>query len=121
MNLIAKLSDEELLAKTKSLVKEEKKITQSILNHLEEVEYRKLYLARGFSSLFSYCVEELGYSGSSADRRLSAMRLIKNIPEAKEKLEKGSVNLSTLTQLHGFLRRDSREKAYSYEMKLDLL
>jgi hypothetical protein len=121
MNLISKLSDAELLAKTKSLVKEEKRITQEVLNHIEEVEYRKLHLSIGYSSLYSYCIGELGYSGSSADRRISAMRVIKNIPEAKEKLENGSVNLSTLTQLHGFLKRDSREKTYSKEMKLDLL
>jgi hypothetical protein len=121
MNLISKLSDAELLAKTKSLVREEKRITQEVLDHLEEVEYRKLHLSIGYSSLYSYCIGELGYSGSSADRRISAMRVIKNIPEAKEKLENGSVNLSTLTQLHGFLKRDSREKTYSKEMKLDLL
>ena len=121
MNLLSKLSDADLLAKTKSLVKEEKRITQEVLDHLEEVEYRKLYLSIGYSSLYSYCIGELGYSGSSADRRISAMRVIRNIPEAKEKLENGSVNLSTLTQLHGFLKRDSREKTYSKEMKLDLL
>jgi HNH endonuclease len=35
MNLISKLSDAELLAKTKSLVKEEKRITQEVLNHID--------------------------------------------------------------------------------------
>ena len=59
MNPIATLSDSELLIKTKNLVREEKRITQEVLNHLEEIEYRKLYLARGYSSLLDYCVKEL--------------------------------------------------------------
>jgi hypothetical protein len=121
MELIAALSDSYLLVKTKSLVAEEKRITQEVLNHLEEIESRKLYLARGFSSLFDFCVNELKYSESSAHRRISAMRIIRNIPEAKRKLEEGSVNLSTLTQLHGFLRREEKAKNYSHEMKIDLL
>jgi hypothetical protein len=103
MNPIASLSDSDLLIKTKTLVSEEKRITQEVLNHLEEIEYRKLYLEKGYPSLFEYCVKELNYSQGSANRRISAMRLIKNIPEAKEKLESGTVNLSTLTQLHSFL------------------
>jgi len=121
MNPIATLSDKDLLLKVKSLVKEEKRITQEVLNHLEEVEYRKLFLSEGYPTLFDYCVKELGYGQGSANRRISAMRLIKTIPEAKEKLKLGSVNLSTLSQLHGFLRREEKEKTYTKDMKLDLL
>ena len=121
MNMISNLSDEDLLMKTKTLVCEEKLKTQDVLNHLEEIEYRKLYLAKGYPSLLEYCVKELKYSESSAHRRVSAMRLIKTIPEAKEKLESGSVNLSTLSQLHGFLKREEKEKTYTKDMKLELL
>ena len=121
MTLISTLSDEELLNRTKTLVAEEKLKTQEVLDHLEEIEYRKLYLAKGYSSLLEYCVKELKYSESSAHRRISAMRLIRVIPEAKEKLESGSVNLSTLSQLHGFLKREEKEKTYTKDMRLDLL
>ena len=121
MNLIATLSDEELLFKTKTLAGEEKLKTQEVLDHLEEIEYRKLYLAKGYPSLQEYCIKELKYSESSAHRRVSAMRIIKTIPEAKEKLEMGSVNLSTLSQLHGFLKREAKEKTYTKDMKLELL
>lgn len=121
MNLLSHLPDHELLVNTKNLVAEEKRITQEVLSHLEEIESRKLYLARGFSSLFDYCIKELNYSQSATYRRISAMRLIKSIPEAKEKLSLGSVSLSTLTQPHRFLKKEEKEKSYSNEMKLDLL
>src|SRR5258708_3926605 len=121
MNSISKLSDSDLLLKTKILVSEEKRITQEVLNHLEEIEYRKLYLARGYDSLLAYCIHELKFSKSSAKRRNSTMLFIRKIPQAKEKLQIGSVNLSTLTQLNSFLRREEKVKAYTPEMKLELL
>src|ERR1700678_1875840 len=118
MNLTLKLSeisDADLLINTKSLVGEEKRITQNVLDHLEEIEKRRLYLQKGFSSLYDYCIEELGYSESSANRRISAMRIIKKIPEARERLAIGAVNLSTLTQLHSFIRKEEKIKSYSKE------
>jgi len=98
---IKKINDHELLLKIKFLAKEEKRLTQEVLDHLAEVETRRLFASRGYPSLFEFCVRELGYSESSAHRRISAMRVMKAIPEAKEKFEAGLVNLSTLTQLKG--------------------
>ena len=83
---ISNLSDSDLLVKTKALVKEESKITQNVLEHLRVIESRRLFAKRGYPSLFEFCIKELGYSESSAQRRISAMRIIKNIPEAKAKL-----------------------------------
>src|ERR1035438_1259489 len=102
------LSDQLLLEETKSLVSEEGRITRDVISHLEEIERRKLYLKRGYPSLFEMCTKELNYSESSAGRRIAAMRLIKTLPEAKEKLEQGKVNLSTLTQLNTFIRREEK-------------
>lgn len=103
-----KISDERLLEVTKQKVGQEKLLTLEILHHLREIERRQLFLRMGFSSLFDYCVEELGYSESGAFRRISAMRLITDVPSAEEKLESGSVNVSTLSQLQKFIRKEER-------------
>src|SRR5579885_3555485 len=115
MSIIQGLNDHELLVKTQALVKEEKRITQLVLDYLQEIDARRLYAKRGFSSLFSFCTEYLGYSESSAQRRISAMRLLRALPEAKEKLEAGSVNLSTLSQLQSFIKKEQKTKNVSLE------
>src|ERR1700677_3943555 len=92
---ILNLSDADLLVRTKALIKEESKMTQNVLEHLRVIESRRLYAKRGYPSLFEFCIKELGYSESSAQRRISAMRVIKIIPEAKVKLQTGEVSLST--------------------------
>jgi len=53
------------------------------LHHLQAVERRRLYAARGFSSLFEYCVKELGYAEAIAHRRISSMRLLSVLSQAQ--------------------------------------
>jgi hypothetical protein len=121
--MLRNLDNNQLLMDIKNLVKEEKRITQNILDYLAEVEYRRLYALRGYPSLFEFCVKELGYSESSAFRRISAMRVIKTIPEAKTKLKEGSVNLSTLSQLQSFIKKDEKIRGVKLDkvQKRDLL
>ncbi len=106
--MISKLSDENLLAHTKTKVGEEKILTLEILRHLAEIEKRKLYLKIGYPSLYEYCIDELGYSGGAAFRRISAMRLIKDVPEAADKILEGQVNVSSLSQLQRFIRKEEK-------------
>jgi hypothetical protein len=119
---IKKLSDEELLSKIQNLVENERKLNIEILHHLAEVESRKLYLARGYSSLFEYSVKELSYSESAAYRRISAMRLLKDIPEVEQKIINGAINLSTAAQVQTFLKAEKKQNiSYDKSKKLDLL
>ncbi len=78
------LNDQALIDHTKKLITSERKITAQILQALEEIERRRLYLERGYPSLFTFCTEHLGYSASSAQRRISSMRLIKKLPVAEK-------------------------------------
>ena len=65
-HFLRKKSDALLLSDLKTLVAKERELLIEVLNHLKEVEVRRLYLARGYSSLFSYMTDELKYSESSA-------------------------------------------------------
>lgn len=108
---IIKLTQEELIAKIKSLAQEERRVTLELLQHLKEMDTRKLYLDLGFSSLFEYLTKELSYSESSAYRRIQSMRMIKEIPELEGKVASGAVNLSTLTQVSRFFKRQAESSS----------
>lgn len=98
------LPDKKLLQLIKELVVRERGLTLSVLEHLQEIEQRSLFAVKGFPSLFEYAVKELGYSEAAAHRRISAMRLLKAVPEVKTNLEDGSLSLSTLAQAQSFCR-----------------
>ncbi len=117
------LNDIDILSHTRELVTKEKQITLEILHYLREISLRKLYLARGYSSLFDFCIIELGYSEGSANRRISSMHLLVQLPEVEEKIKENKVNLSTLTQLSSHIRREEKfkNKKIPKEEKLQLL
>ena len=50
------IRNDQLLLQTKNLVQKERQINIQVLQHLQEIEKRKLYLDRGFPSLFEYAV-----------------------------------------------------------------
>ena len=53
---VGALSDRELLRQTSELVRHERHLQGVIIDHLAEIDARRLYLQRGFSSLFDYAV-----------------------------------------------------------------
>ena len=103
------IRNDQLLLKTKNLVQKERQINIQVLQHLQEIEKRKLYLDRGFPSLFEYAVKELGYSHSAAYRRIKSMRLCRDIPQATSKIKTGSLNLTTASQLQTFFEKKKRK------------
>ena len=105
---LKKLSNDQLLSQTKNLVQKERQINILVLQHLQEIECRKLYLKRSFSSLFEYAVKELGYSESSAYRRIKAMKLCKELPETKLKMAKGELNLCTASKLQTVFEKQEK-------------
>ncbi|MGZ3802543.1 MAG: DUF222 domain-containing protein, partial [Bdellovibrio sp.] len=114
MNPLSKISNHDLEFQLKNLVAKERKLLHVILEHIKEVDVRKIYLERAYSSLYEYLVKELGYSGSAAMRRLEAARLLKEVPTLAEKIQEGSVNLSQI----GELSRALKEKEKTCGMKV---
>ena len=85
--MLKNLANEQLILNLKSLVHDERRQVVQILDYLREVEVRGLHLARGYSSMFSFCTECLGYSESEAHIRIQAMRLSKEISEVSGHIE----------------------------------
>ncbi len=96
---ISGLSDNALLAQTKKLAHLEQQLQVTVIDHLREIHTRRLYLSRGFSSLFDYVVRELGYTDSAAARRINTMHLCAEFEEVREGLQDGSFTLSTVRPL----------------------
>ena len=81
-----------------------------VIDHLREIQKRRLYLRSGFSSLFDYAVRELGYSDAAAWRRIKAMRLCADVEGVRERLQNGTMTLNAAAQLqHAFDRREAQE------------
>jgi hypothetical protein len=126
MNLKQK-SDAVLIADLKEMVSRERKLQTEILHYLREIYDRQLYLQRGYSSLFAFCMEELGYSEATAQRRIETMKLIKEIPQVEEKIEAGTLSLSVASQIQSFIRKEEKKRKeenqaqFTREEKLELV
>ena len=105
------LSDQVLLAQTRELARVEQALQITVLDHLREIDARRLHLRRGYSSLFDYAVRELGYTEASAWRRIKAMRLSADTRGVHGWLQDGSLNLSNAAQLQNAFERWDRSGA----------
>jgi 5-methylcytosine-specific restriction endonuclease McrA len=123
MNLV-QLSDRELHLETQTLVSQERQILTKILHHLREIERRRLFADFGCTSLFDYAVKMLGYSEGQAQRRIQAMRLMKEIPEIEKKIVDGSLNLSNIAQAQtafNEMKRQSNNQPVTQSRKKEVL
>lgn len=107
-NNLKTLSHPELLKQLKSLVVEEKKLTLIILDYLREVEERKLYLELGYSTLFAFATEQLGYCAGSAQLRIQAMRALKGTPEIRTSIEENRLALSVVAKTQSLIQAENR-------------
>ena len=105
---VAALPDYLLLAQTRQLARHEQALQILVLDHLREIEARRLHLTRGYGSLFDYVVHELGYTAAAAWRRIKAMRLCGATNGARELLQDGKLNLSNAAQLQNLFERSDR-------------
>lgn len=118
MQKIQSLEKSELIKRTREIVALERRTTLEMIEHLREIERRLLFLEFGYSSLFEFSVKYLGLSEGSAQRKISAMRLIRDVPEAMEKLASGEITLSNASQVQTAFRAvkmDAEEKKETLE------
>jgi hypothetical protein len=116
MENIQSLEKSKILERTRDLAALERHTTLELIEHLREIERRMLFLELNYKSLFDFAVKHLGLSEGSAQRRISAMRLIRDVPEAKAKLESGAISLSNASQVQTAFR-SSKSKMSVTEKK----
>lgn len=86
------------------LRKKEKQLSHEIIEKLQLMENGRKYLKLGHSSLFDYLVRGLQYSESDAYRKQSCVRLTREIPEIKTKIETGALTASGLSMAYKSLK-----------------
>src|SRR5215207_3885270 len=99
MTLIAELSNEDLLAEVSRLASRERQATVELIRCLMEVDARRLYLAEGYSSLFTFCTQALHLSEHAALGRIEVARAARRLPELLPRLEDGSITLTNARML----------------------
>jgi 5-methylcytosine-specific restriction endonuclease McrA len=92
----ADLSDGDLLATVHRLAIDERRATASLIASLAELDERRLYLAEGYSSLFTYCTRVLHLSEHAAYGRIEAARVARKYPVFLERLAAGDLTLTTI-------------------------
>ena len=107
---VSALSDDQLLEQIGKLAGLDHQIHVFVIDHLLEIEARRVYLSRGFSSLFDYVKRGLGYSDAATWRRINAMKLCTRIDGVRERLWDGSLTLDAAAQLQAAFERRDRER-----------
>src|SRR5215471_14300332 len=107
MPSLALLSDTELLARIPSVVQAERLASADVVEHLMEVEHRRLYLDQACSSLYTYCRERLRYSEDAALKRARVARLALRLPRVLDELRSGAIHLTGLFLLERYLNDEN--------------
>jgi hypothetical protein len=101
------LSDRELLREVHRLVTCERAATVHLIAALGELDERRLYLAEGCSSLFTYCTQVLHLSEHAAYGRIEAARAARRWPVILDLLADGSLHLTAVALLQPHLTTEN--------------
>jgi len=103
------LSDRDLIAAVHDLAAAEREATSQFVASLAELDARRLYLAEGYSSLFTYCTKVLHLSEHAAYGRIEAARAARRYPVPLERLEAGDMTLTAIGLLAPHLTPDNHQ------------
>src|SRR6202521_3130406 len=89
------------------LVRSERHLAVQFVVELAGFAKRELYRELGYTSLFYYCVRQLGLSKSSAFRRSEVARLIARFPAFADRLREGRLSIRALVELRDVLTEEN--------------
>lgn len=87
-----------------------KKTEAELIEILQEVEIQKVFLEKGYSSLFLYVVRELKLSESVAYNLITISRKAREVPELKCEIAKGAITLSNARKIVSILNSENKEE-----------
>jgi 5-methylcytosine-specific restriction endonuclease McrA len=89
------------------MVRSERHLVVQFVVELAGFAKLELYRELGYTSLFYYCVRQLGLSKSSAFRRSEVARLIARFPVIADRLAEGRLSIRALVELREVLTEDN--------------
>ena len=102
-------SNKELMINLKEFRRDENHALAEIVRYLAEVDSRGSFREAGYSSLFTFCVEFLGYSEGGAARRVRAARCLQRSPQVYEQLKSGAITLCSLSEVALLVTEENQE------------
>ncbi len=108
--VVESLSSSDLLSATRELVQRSRGVEEELLVHLAEIDERRLYFDRAFSSMFAFCGGELGFSEDAACNRINVARAARRLPVILEAVRSGQVHLTGLRLLAPHLTTENQSK-----------
>ncbi|HXN55130.1 MAG TPA: hypothetical protein VN874_02590, partial [Myxococcales bacterium] len=85
------------------MVRSERHLVVQFVIELADFASRELYRELGYTSVFYYCVRQLGLSKSSAFRRSEVARLVGRFPMIADRLTQGRLSIRSLVELREVL------------------
>jgi hypothetical protein len=104
---LARLSDDDLAARVKSLAAREHATAASVIAHLAEMDTRDIHLRAGYPRLYEYCLKVLHLSEWEACNRIEAGRVARRFPVLFDMLEEGSIHLTGIKLLGPHLTEEN--------------
>ena len=112
LSSLTSLSDDQLLARVRTLAERERASTAALIAALAELDARRLYLGQGFSSLFAYCTQALRLSEDAAYNRIRAARVAAKWPVVLDMIADGSVTVTAVRLLSDVLTDTNHEELF---------
>jgi 5-methylcytosine-specific restriction endonuclease McrA len=106
--LASGLSDHDLLTRLLALAGKEREATVELVAHLAALDSRpSVYAAKGYGSLFTYCVNALRLSEDATCNRIAAARACRRFPALLESLASGELSLTSVRMLSPHLTAEN--------------
>ena len=102
-----RINGSELLAQATAFAQRERHVTADLIATLAELDLRRLYLAAGYSSLFTYCTHVLHLSEHAAYGRIEAARAVRRFPVILGGLANGDLTLTAVCLLAPVMTDDN--------------
>ena len=104
---ITNLSDADLISEVKRLAESERHATARLIASLMELDARRLYLAEGCASLFTYCTQVLHLSEHAAYGRIETARAARRFPIILQWIADGALTLTVVGLIASHLTPDN--------------
>ena len=118
INIPSHLTDDALMAAAVGLAGDECEVTARLVAHLAEIDRRELYVPAGYSSLYTYIREGLGYSEDAAFNRKAAALVARRWPAAIDMLADGRLSMTAVKLLAPILKDDNWERTFAQAARL---
>lgn len=113
---LARLSDDEVTEGLAAAVREERLSRVKVMEFLVEFDRRDLSSRKGYSSLFRYCTEVLGYSEDSAYKRMQVSRAARRFPSIISRLRDGRLTLNAVVLLGPHLTSENHRRLLDWAL-----